>query len=111
VGPGAVIGERCRVVVHDAVTIGAAAVLENGAVIADFDHVFADCERPTRLQGLATAPVEIGPRVRVRDGAVVLRGVSIGAAATVDPRAVITADVPAGAHVGGVPARPVAPSA
>ncbi len=108
IGAGATLGERCRIVVHAGVTIGDAAVLCDGAVVADFDHVFDDPERPIRLQGLAVAPVAIGARARVGDGAAVLRGVHIGASASIDPRAVVTADVPAGARVGGVPACPVA---
>lgn len=67
------------------------------------------------------AHVFIGPsaclagRVRVGDGAflgagcVVREGVTIGADATVAAGAVVVADVPPGARVGGVPARPLSP--
>jgi len=50
--------------------------------------------------------VTIGAGARIGLGASVLRGVSVGAGAIVEPRAVVTRDVPAGGHVGGVPAKP-----
>ena len=107
-GAGAVVGERCTIVAHSGVTIGARAQLGHGAVIVDFDHVFDDVERPIREQPLASTPVAIGDDARIGLGASVLRGVRIGAGARVDPRAVVTRDVPAGGHVGGVPAKPPA---
>jgi acetyltransferase-like isoleucine patch superfamily enzyme len=106
-GAGAVLGDRCTVVAHSGVTIGARARLGDGAVIVDFDHVFEDVERPIRVQPLQSAPVTIGEGARIGLGASVLRGVRVGAGAIVDPRAVVTRDVPAGAHVGGVPAKPL----
>ena len=54
-----------------------------------------------------TAPVVIGERAILSTGATVLRGVVVGAGARVQPRGVVTRDVPAGATVGGVPARPM----
>jgi acetyltransferase-like isoleucine patch superfamily enzyme len=107
VGAGAVLGERCTIVAHSGVTIGAGAQLGHGTVIVDFDHVVDDAERPIREQGLASTPVQIGDGAQIGLGASVLRGVDVGARAVVDPRAVVTRDVPAGAHVGGVPAKPV----
>ena len=53
----------------------------------------------------SVAPVRIGDRVWVGTRAVVLKGVSIGDGAVVAAGAVVTRDVPAGAVVGGTPAR------
>lgn len=106
-GAGAVLGERCTIVAHSGVTIGAGARLGHGAVIVDFDHAFDDVERPIREQPLESTPVTIGAGAAIGLGASVLRGVAVGARATVDPRAVVTRDVPADGHVGCVPAKPV----
>ncbi|HET8535763.1 MAG TPA: hypothetical protein VFL73_01170, partial [Solirubrobacteraceae bacterium] len=54
---GAVLGERCRLIAHERIEIGAGAVFGDEAVAIDFDHRYADVERPVRLQGVATAPV------------------------------------------------------
>ena len=110
IGARAVLGERCTLVAHSGVSIGADAQLGHGSVIVDFDHVFEDVERPIRVQPLESTPVAIGDGARVGLGASILRGVSVGAGAIVDPRAVVTRDVPAGGHVGGVPAKPLVPA-
>lgn len=54
---------------------------------------------------LFTKPVIIGDEVTVGIAAIVLKGVSIGQGATIAAGAVVTSDVPAGAHVAGNPAR------
>ncbi len=107
VAAGAVLGERCTIVAHSGVTIGAGAQLGHGTVVVDFDHVIADVELPIRQQGLESTPVAIGEGAQIGLGASILRGVTIGARATVDPRAVVTRDVAPGARVGGVPAKPL----
>src|SRR3954469_25000689 len=108
IGAGATLGERCVVAAHERVEVGAGARLDDEVVLINFDHGLGDVERPVRLQGLVTAPVVIGERAVLAAGATVLRGVVVGDGARVQPRGVVTRDVPAGATVGGVPARPVA---
>jgi len=107
-GPGVRLGERCTIVAHAGVTIGAGAWLQDGAVLVDFDHVIDDVELPIRSQPLVATPIVIGERARIGLGSAVLRGVSVGADAIVGPHAVVTRDVAPSAHVGGVPARPLA---
>ncbi len=53
----------------------------------------------------SVAPVRIGDRVWVGTRAIVLKGVTIGDGAVVAAGAVVTKDVPAGAVVGGMPAK------
>ncbi len=60
------------------------------------------------VQRPSVAPVRIGDRVWVGTRAVVLKGVTIGEGAVVAAGTVVTADVPAGAVVAGVPARVIA---
>jgi acetyltransferase-like isoleucine patch superfamily enzyme len=62
---------------------------------------------PLRDSGHVAAPVVIGRGVWIGRGAAVLAGVRIGDGAVVAANAVVTHDVPAGAVVGGVPARPL----
>jgi acetyltransferase-like isoleucine patch superfamily enzyme len=107
VGPRAVLGDRCVLVARTSIAVGAGAVLGDGVMVVDFDHTFADVERPIRLQPLAHAPVRIGAGARIGHGACLLRGVTVGEGAWVGEHAVVTRSVPAGARVEGVPARPV----
>ncbi len=106
IGRRAVLGERCVVVAHGGVEVGEGAVLGDRAMVVDFDHVIDDVERPIRRQEIRATPVTIGAAARLHVGACVLRGATVGTGAVVGPHAVVTADVPAGRDVGGVPARP-----
>ena len=54
---------------------------------------------------LRTGPVEIGRDVMIGANCTILPGVIIGDGATVSACSLVNADVPAGAAVGGVPAR------
>ncbi|MEA2268196.1 MAG: hypothetical protein QOC64_806 [Solirubrobacteraceae bacterium] len=107
IGPGAHLGERCVIAAHERIEVGAGARLDDEVVLIDFDHDLADVERPVRLQGLLSSPVIIGERALLAAGATVLRGVVVGPGARVQARGVVTRDVPPGAVVAGVPARPV----
>jgi acetyltransferase-like isoleucine patch superfamily enzyme len=109
IGADALLGERCVLAAHERIEIHARARLGDEVVIVDFDHDLRDVERPVRQQGLVTAPVVIGEGAVLSPAAGVLRGVTIGDGAHVDVRAVVTHDVPAGAHAEGVPARLVEP--
>jgi acetyltransferase-like isoleucine patch superfamily enzyme len=106
VGAGAVLGDRCVVTAQRSVEVGPGARLGDEVVLIDFDHDVSDVEKPVRLQSLLTAPVRIGAAAVLGPAATVLRGASVGANAVVEARAVVTHDVPDGAHARGVPARP-----
>lgn len=57
------------------------------------------------VQRPSTAPITLGHRVWVGTRAVILKGVTIGDGAVIAAGAVVTKDVPAGAVVGGTPAK------
>lgn len=100
---GAVLHAWNSIEVGDRVMIGAA------ALIYDSDFHPLNAEDRSRLDDskVATAPVVIGPDVWIGARAMVLKGVTIGRGAIVAAGAVVTKDVPAGAIVGGVPAKVV----
>lgn len=103
------VGDRCYlghdVHLHaiDPVRIGSGCVIADGALITSTDH-----DRVDRHAVHGTGPVTIGDDVFIGQRAVVLGGITIGDGATVAAGAVVTRDVPAGAVVGGIPARPLA---
>ncbi len=59
-----------------------------------------------RRPPVAARPVVIEDDVLIGMGAIILKGVHVGAGAQVYPGAVVTSDVPAGATVAGNPAHP-----
>jgi acetyltransferase-like isoleucine patch superfamily enzyme len=63
---------------------------------------------PSQRPPISTRPVVIGDDVWIGIGAIVLKGVTIGSGARVEAGAVVTHDVPAGAHAAGNPATVVA---
>jgi acetyltransferase-like isoleucine patch superfamily enzyme len=105
----------------DHIRVGRRVVLSHQVVVADSDfHPHDPDERrrdaianapggdPADRPRVETAPVTIEDDAWVGIGAIVLKGVRIGAGARVAAGAVVTRDVPAGARAEGNPARPVA---
>lgn len=101
------------------ITIGRRVIVSYNATIADSDFHPIDPEQ-RRLDAIASAPqgdrsrrppflsrpvvIEDGAWIGI--GAILLKGVRIGADARVGAGAVVTRDVPAGVSVAGNPARP-----
>ena len=109
---GAVVGEDSKIQSHtfvcDGVTIGDGVFVGHGVM-------FVNDKTPRVLndRGVAQAnsdwkllPILVEDRASIGSGAVIMGGVTIGEGALVGAGAVVTHDVPAGAVVAGVPARP-----
>jgi acetyltransferase-like isoleucine patch superfamily enzyme len=87
------------------VDIGAEVRIGEKVCIADTFHDYEDVHVPIRDQPMAPPRrVSIGRGAVLGAGSVVLLGVTIGEYAQVAAGAVVTTDVPAGAHVAGNPA-------
>jgi maltose O-acetyltransferase len=105
-GDGVYLGRDCLLDLKDRIEIGARATLAMRVTVVT--HV--DVGRSSwaeRGYPPSRAPVRIGADAYVGAGAIVLAGVTIGPGALVGAGALVRHDVPAGARVAGVPARPL----
>lgn len=110
IGDGTFIGHNCSFSVGRSVRIGCHCLLASGVQVFDMDGHPLDADRrragePTPLE--AIAPVVIGDDVWIGNGAIILKGVTIGDRAIVAARTVVTKDVPPDTIVAGNPARVV----
>jgi serine O-acetyltransferase len=99
IGATAVIGRRLAIEHHGCIVVHGAAVIGDDCLIRH-DVTIGNAGRADPMG----APV-IGSRVEIGAGAKILGRVAIGDDAVIGANAVVTRDVPAGAIVGGVPAR------
>ncbi len=105
IGAKTVLGQECTISAYRHVRIGEQCVIADRAMFIDFDHGMVEVDRPIRLQGIYTRPVEIGSNCWIGYGAAFLRGVRVGDNSVIGTYSVVTKDVPANAVVGGTPAR------
>lgn len=100
---GAVI--NIGAVIGDATMIDMGVVLGGRATVGKHCHIGAGTVLAGVVEPASAQPVVIEDNVLIGANAVVLEGIRVGAGAVVAAGAVVTRDVPAGAVVGGVPAK------
>jgi acetyltransferase-like isoleucine patch superfamily enzyme len=105
IGDKTVLGQECTISAYKHVRIGEQCVIADRAMFIDFDHGTVEVERTIREQGIYKRDVDVGSNVWIGYGACVLRGVQVGDNAVIGTNSVVTADVPANAVVGGIPAK------
>jgi acetyltransferase-like isoleucine patch superfamily enzyme len=105
------------------IRIGARCIVSHQVTLADSDFHPLDPEERIRdavanapygdkalRPPIVTRPITIGDDCWIGIGAIILKGVTLGRGARVEPGAVVTRDVPEGAAVAGNPARPIDPA-
>ncbi|GAA1977073.1 hypothetical protein GCM10009718_11770 [Isoptericola halotolerans] len=104
-----VAGRDCSInpytVVRGAVTLGAGVRIGAHTSLLGFNHTMDDPDVEIFRQPLVTEGITVGDDVWIGSHVVVLDGVTVGDKAVLAAGAVVTKDVPAGAVVGGNPAR------
>ena len=106
----AVVGRRCKISSHtfvcEGVTIEDEVFVGHGVMFINDRHPRATTEGQLQTEADWTVePTLVRRGASIGSGAVLLCGVTIGEGALVGAGAVVTADVPAGVTVAGVPAR------
>lgn len=108
IGDGSFLGHNCSFACSASIRVGRHCLLAAGVQVSDYDGHPLDAER--RRAGDPTPPemirpVVIGDDVWVGQGAMILKGVTIGERSVVGAGAVVTRDVPPDVVVAGNPAR------
>ena len=103
-----VVGRRVRVQSHPFICSG---VHIGDDVFVGHNVTFIN-DRPPTAEGARSGewtlePIVVGDGASIGSSAVIMCGVTIGAGARIGAGAVVTKDVPPGATVAGVPARPI----
>ena len=111
IGDGVIFNYNCHIGCIDSITIGNDTLIGSNVLITDHQHGNLDKlapDTPFKDQPLhSKGPVVIGENVWIGENACIMPGVTVGSHSVIGANAVVTKDVPDGAVVGGVPARPL----
>lgn len=103
------VGADCSInpytVVRGRVTLGAGVRMGAHTSLLGFNHTMDDPDVPVFRQPLTSRGITVGDDVWIGSHVVVLDGIEVGERSVLAAGAVVTKDVPAGAVVGGNPAR------
>jgi maltose O-acetyltransferase len=108
VGANCYVNRNTMIEGHASLTIGDRVAIGPNCYIGDFDHQTGPMGGRSDTDYGRLAPTVIGSDVWIGANCVILKGVSIGDAATIGAGSVVTRPVPAGAVAAGNPARPLA---
>lgn len=97
-GKGSFINSDCKIRCHKEITIGEGCAISHDFTVMDSDAHELNGSRNTN-------PVHIGNHVWIGTRVTILNGVTVGDGAVIAAGSLVTKDVPAGALVGGVPAK------
>lgn len=109
IGNNCHFGRACHITAIGEISIGNNLLTGQYVIISDNAHGESTADQlfipPVERRLVTKGPVRIGNNVWIGDRVAILSGVTIGDGAIIGSNAVVTHDVPAGAVVGGVPAR------
>lgn len=97
-GKHSFINSDCKIRCHNDIVIGENCAISHDFTIMDSDAHELNGERNTK-------PIHIGNHVWIGTRVTILSGVNVGNGAVIAAGALVTKDVPAGALVGGIPAK------
>lgn len=117
IGQGSYVGDDCLLSAASGIEIGKGVLLAHGVQVFDNDSHPVDPDARRRdyealrtgapREPISAATIQIADHAWVGFGAVVLKGITVGAGAVVAAGSVVVHDVPAATVVAGNPARVV----